>query len=166
MNAQQIVTDIARGIFIRNEIAKLKAELTAIEKRLEAAGLAGDHIPLQDKEREGKQYLALGEDRIIPVRFESDQLISSFKPDSTLHKTIAAILGNKLSKFFKDTRVFQRVQKEDANKFRKLAREVLDPDDYAKLINACISRDKAGIAKSKTVVAWDDSKPIEQIAAP
>lgn len=165
MTPQQIIADIARGIFIRAEIAKLKAELTAIEKRLEAAGLAGEHIPLQDKEREGKQYLARGSDRIVPVRFESDQLITSFKPDSPLHKTIAAILGNKLSNFFKDTRVFQRVQKEDANKFRKIAREALDPDDYAKLINACISCDKAGIAKSKTVVAWDDSKPIEQVAS-
>jgi hypothetical protein len=164
MTPQQIAADVDRLIVIKTQIASLVAEAKAIESRLEKAGLEGDQIPLQDAEREGKQFLARGTSKIIPVRFESDQLITTFKPDSDQHKTISAILGDKFATFFKDTRIFERVKKDDANKFRKFARSELLPDVYAKLISACVSKDKAGIPKSKTVIAWDEAKPIDQVA--
>jgi hypothetical protein len=34
----------------------------------------------------------------------------------------------------------------------------------AKLVSAVTQKDKAGIPKSKTVVAWDDAKPLDQVA--
>ena len=40
------------------------------------------------------------------------------------------------------------------------AREILDSDTFARLIHAVTQRDKNGIAKSKTVVAWDDARAI------
>lgn len=163
MTPDQIAADVDRLIEIKTQIAALTAEAKTIEARLEKAGLEGDQIPLQDADREGKQFLAHGSSKVIPVRFESDQLIATFKPDSDLHKTILAILGDKLSSFFKDTRVFERKHKDDANKFRRLARKELDAPTYAKLISACVSKDKDGIPKSKTVVAWGDAKPIGQI---
>lgn len=164
MTTTQIAADIARGIFLRAEIATYVAELKAIEKRLEQAGLDGEQIPLEDAEREGRQFLARSGGKIVPIRFESDQLIATFAPDSDLHTAITAILGDKLGTFFKDKRIFERVQKDDANKFRKLARKALEPDTYAALIAACVSKNKDGIAKSKTVIAWDDAKPIAQVA--
>ena len=163
MTPQQIAADIVRGIEIKNEIDLLKTELEAIENRLEAAGLLGPHIPLQEAEREGKQFLASGSGKILPIRFESDQIVGSFQPDSPMHKKIAEITGDKLPKFFKDTRKFERLPK-DGNAFRKLARKLLEPDAFASLIAACTSRDKDGIPKSKTVIAWDDVKPIDQVA--
>ncbi len=165
MTDQQIAADIERGLFIREELGRLVAELKAIEKRLEAAGLKSPQVPLEDAEREGKQFLAQGAGKILPVRFESDQLIATFRPDTDLHATIAALLGDHLATFFKDTRVFERVHKDDANRFRKLARKTLEPDTFAKLISACISKTKDGIPKSKTVVAWDDVKPLDQATA-
>ena len=168
MTPQQIAADIARGREIVAEIKKLKEELKAIEDRLEQAGLKGDQIPLQDADREGKQYLAQGEKFIVPIRFESDLIAGSFDPDSIMHKAVIAALGDehaaKMPLFFKDTRSFVRVPK-DGQAFRKIARAQLDPDTFAKLISAVTQRDKKGIIKSKTVVAWDDEKPIEQIPA-
>lgn len=158
MTPQQIAADIARGIEIKRQIGELVAELKGIEDRLEAAGLIGPHVPLEEKEREGKQYLATGSGKILPIRFESDQIVASFKPDSPTHTQIATILGDKLPKFFKDTREFKRVPK-DGNAFRKLGRKLLEPEAFADLINACTSRDKKGIPKSKTVIAWDDARP-------
>lgn len=164
MTKQQIAADIARGIAIKSEMARLKIELDAIENRLEQAGLAGEQVPLNDADREGKQYLAEGEKVIVPVRFESDLIAGSFPPDSEMHKAVVSALGeehkDKIGHFFKDTRTFERVPK-DGQAFRKIARELLDGITFAKLINASTQRSKAGIPKSKTVVAWDDAKPIE-----
>lgn len=167
MTAQQIAADIARGKEIVEEIKRLETELKAIESRLEQAGLTGDQVPLQDKDREGKQYLARGEKIIVPVRFESDLIAGSFDPDSVMHKAVIAALGDqhlKLPLFFKDKRTFARVPK-DGKAFRKIARKNLDPDTVAKLIHAVTQRDKDGIAKSKTVIAWDDAKPVDQVQA-
>jgi hypothetical protein len=165
MTPQQIAADIARGLEIRAEIKRLTTELDAIEERLEQAGLAGDQVPLQDKDREGKQYLAKGTSKIVPVRFESDLIAGSFAPDSLMHKAVKAALGedhaDKLPLFFKDIRTFTRVPK-DGLAFRKLARQQLDPDTFAKLISATTQRNKDGIPKSKTIIAWDDAKPIDQ----
>lgn len=168
MTPQQIAADIARGKQIVEEIKALEAELKAIEARLEQAGLNGDQVPLQDKDREGKQFLARGERLVVPVRFESDLIAGSFDPESVMHKAVIAALGEehaaKLPLFFKDKRSFCRVPK-DGQAFRKLARKQLDADTMAKLISAVTQRDKSGIAKSKTVIAWDDAKPVEQVPA-
>jgi hypothetical protein len=76
---------------------------------------------------------------------------------------VIAVLGEqyigKLPRLFKDTRAFVRVPK-DGKAFRQIAREILDSDTFARLISAVTQRDKHGIAKSKTVVAWDDARPI------
>lgn len=167
MTPAQIKADVERGIEIRNQITLLEAELKQIAARLEQAGLNGEQIPLQDADREGKQFLARGSSRIVPVRFESDLIAGSFQPDSNMHTAILAALGkehaDKLPKFFKDTRSFERVQK-DGQAFRKLAREILPPVIFANVIQAVTQRDKAGIAKSKTVVAWDDARPVEAVS--
>lgn len=159
MKASQIAADIERGIEIKAEIAKLTEELKAIESRLQAAGAEGDQIPLQDANREGKQYLARSSKRIVPVRFESDLIAASFDPDSKMHKEAAAITGDLLPRFFKQSPKFARVP-EDGEDFRSLAREILQPDQFAELIRAVTMRDKKGIAKSRIVVGWKDAKTI------
>jgi len=167
MTNKQIAADIARGIEIKHEMARLKIELAAIESRLEQAGLAGEQVPLQDADREGKQYLAKGDSKIVPIRFESDLIAGSFAPDSEMHKAVVAALGenhkDKIVRFFKDTRSFERVPK-DGQAFRKIARELLDGPTFARLVSAATQRSKDGIPKSKIVVAWDDAKPIELAA--
>lgn len=160
MTSQQIAADVARGLEIKAEIARLEAELKAIEQRLEAAGLAGAQIPLQDPEREGKQFLACGTAKIVPVRFESDQIVGSFAPDSPMHVEAAAIAGDHLKKFFRDVRKFERVPK-DGNDFRKVGRKLLTAEAFAQLVRACTARDKTGLAKSKTVIGWNDAMPVE-----
>lgn len=162
MTPEQIAADIERGIVIKAEIARLTAELKQIEERLEAAGLKGDQVPLQNANLEGKQYLAKSPKHCLPVRFESDLVAGSFAPDSIMHKEVLAITGEHFSKFFKRTVVFKRIQK-DGEGFRKKARAILLPEAFAKLIKAVTMRDKHGIPKSRTVVAWDDAKPLDRV---
>jgi hypothetical protein len=162
MTPQQIAADIERGKEIKAEIAKLTAELKLIDARLQAAGEAAEHIPLADADREGKQAILRGKRLALPIVFESDLLIASFKPETPKHEEIKAILGDKLSLFFNDTRVFERIQK-DGKAFRRFARENLPGDVFAKLVQACTDRKKDGIAKSRIVVDWDAAKPLDQV---
>ena len=163
MTPQQIAVDVARGLEIKAEIKKLTAELKAIEARLETAGLGGEQIPLKDENREGKQFIARGARHVLPVRFESDLIMGSFEIGSPTHVEIAAICGELLPRFFKPSTKLDRVPK-DGEAFRKLARKLLEPEPFAKLIRAATARDKDMIAKCRTVVAWDDAKTIESIA--
>lgn len=158
MTASQIAHDVARGLEIKKQQKALAAELKAIENRLEQAGLEGDQIPLQEEDREGRQFLAASEDRIVPVIFESDQIIASFKPDSEIHKTIAERAGIQLPAFYSDSRSFNRVPK-DGQSFRRAAREILGTAAPA-FINACLQRDKGGIPKNRTVIAWDNARDV------
>lgn len=159
MTNEQIAADIERGIEIKAQIATLSDELKAIESRLAAAGAKGEQIPLQDANREGRQFLACSSLRVVPVRFESDLIAATFDPDSTMHKEALAIAGDLLPRFFKQSAKFARVP-EDGEDFRILARELLEPDKFAALIQAVTQRDKKGIAKSKIVVGWKDAKAI------
>jgi hypothetical protein len=162
MTPQQIAADIERGKEIKAEIVKLTAELKQINARLQAAGEKAEHVPLTDADREGKQAILCSPKHSLPIVFESDLLIASFKPDSPKHIEIQSILGDKLKLFFADTRVFQRIQ-EDGKSFRQFARENLPPETFAKLVQACTDRKKDGIPKSRIVVDWDAAKPLDQV---
>ena len=157
MTNEQIAYDVERGLEIRAEMKKLKAELDAIEERLEQAGLEGEQIPLEDDEREGRQFIASSMNHCVPVRFESDLLVGQFLEDSPLHLKIAGLAGDHLGAFYKRTCQFKLVPK-DGKEFRRVARALLDPAVFASLIHICTARDKKGIAKSKTVIGWDDVK--------
>jgi len=164
MTPQQISQDIELCLEQRAIIKKAQVILKAAEKRLEQAGLEGKQIPLQEADREGRQFLArcpkLGV--IVPVVFESDQIIASFQPDTEIHGILQDLSIGKLAKFFTDTRKFERIQK-DGQLYRKTAREILGSTAPA-FIAASLQRDKAGIPKSRTIIAWDNVKPIDQVA--
>ncbi len=165
MTPQQISQDIERGLDLRASIKSAQVELKAIEKRLESAGLEGDQIPLQEKEREGRQFLARSPklNLIVPVVFESDQIVASFSPDSDMHRVIEQFSLGQLPKFFSYVPKFDRIQK-DGQAYRKTAREILGSTAPA-FISASLQRDKAGIPKSRTIIAWDNAKPIDQVPA-
>lgn len=162
MTSQQISQDIERGIELRGTIKSAQTELKTIEKRLESAGLEGEQIPLQEADREGRQFLArspkLG--LIVPVVFESDQIVASIQPHSPMHEALSEISGPHLGKFWFPVSKLDRVQK-DGQAYRKTAREILG-SLAPEFISASLQRDKAGIPKSRTIIAWDNARPIDQ----
>jgi len=165
MTPQQISSDIERGIELRATIKTAQAELKSIEKRLEQAGLEGDQIPLQEADREGRQFLARSPklNLIVPVVFESDQIIASFTPGTEIHATLDQLACGQLSKFWVSVTKFDRLQK-DGQSYRKTAREILGSTAPA-FIAASLQRDKGGIPKSRTIIAWDNAKSIDQVPA-
>lgn len=156
MTNEQITADIARGIEIKAEIEKLEAELKAIESRLEAAGLQGPHVPLEDKDREGKQAILTSPTHRLAVRLESDVLVGGFEIGSDMEKSISSLITpQQFNELFKPVRKYERKER-DGHKFRLKAKKAIgDHAVYLQLIKALRSTDADGIAKSKTVIAWD-----------
>jgi hypothetical protein len=149
-----IQSDVDRGLQIKVDIEALEKELKVIEKRLAAAGLKGEQIPLEDPTREGRQWIAKGSGACVPVLFSADSIISGFADESAIHMQLRDLLGTKIDEFFKRAWV-NRFR--DGQAFRAHAREVL-ADRAPSLITACLSRDKEGIPKNKTVIAWSEAR--------
>jgi hypothetical protein len=163
MTPQQISLDVERGIELCATIKSALAELKTIEKRLESAGLEGEQIPLQEADREGRQFLArcpkLG--MIVPVIFESDQIMASIQPNTDVHEAMSIIAGQHFNKFWQPVSKLDRVQK-DGQTYRKTAREILG-NLAPPFISASLQRDKNGIPKSRTIISWETAKPIAQV---
>ncbi len=155
MTTEQIAADIERGIQLRAEIDIRTKELQEIEERLEKAGLAGPHVPLENSEREGKQAILTSGKHKLRVRIESDNLVGGFAMDSDLHKTIAAMLTKEqFNALFKPVKKYER-KESDGHKFRLKAKAALQNQElYLQLIKALRSLDKDGIPKSKVVIPW------------
>lgn len=157
MSTPTLEQDIARGLEIRRQIELLQTELKAIEGRIQALAEIGKQEPLKEADREGKKFNARGAGRIVPVIFESDLLIASFKPDSDTHKRLLEIAGDKLPDFFADVRKFERRQ-DDGRAFRRSARAAFDPDTCAAFLRGCLDIKKDGIPKSRVIVAWKEAE--------
>jgi len=160
MTNEQITADIARGIEIRADMERLKTELKVIESRLEAAGLRGPHVPLEDQEREGKQAILITPTHRLPVRLESDVLVASFDIGGTTEKQVSALIStDQFNALFKPVNKYER-REPDGHKFRLKAKKAINNHSmYMQLIRVLRSTDADGIAKCKTVIAWDQLKP-------
>jgi len=153
--------DVDRGLEIRAEIEKLQSELKDIEVRVKHTALHGEQVELTDADREGRQYLAAGTSKIVPVIFTSDLLMGSFKAGSSNHIKVVESLGPKnayrIVDFFKKESVLYSLF-DNGKKFRAHASDLLG-DKAPAFITACVARDKDGIPKSAIKVMWDETKP-------
>jgi len=151
-----VKVDVDRGLEIREHMEKLKIELKDIETRLQHAALHGEQVDLQDADREGKQYLATGTERIVPVILTADMIVGEFAANSERHHEIQPVAMGLLNKFFKPVNKYEN-RFDSGKKFRALADELLAKDAPA-FITACVARDKTGMAKSAIKVTWDEAR--------
>lgn len=156
MTPTQIAADVDRGLAIVDQLDALKTELKLIESRLQQAALEGATIPLEDDEREGRQFLARGSAATLPVIIESDQVVASFPPDSETCRDLVRLTLNRLPLLFREVRKFERVAK-DGKAYRAALREHFGADAPA-ILAASLQRDKHGIPKSRIVIPWDRAK--------
>lgn len=160
MTKAEVSTLVDRGLAIRAEIAKLETELDGINIKLKAEGYEankdGKVEDLKDATREGKRWLALGSERILPVVFTTDLLAGSFTANRPLHKKIEEAAGAHLNDFYK--RCIKYENRFDSGvKFRKTAADLLG-DSAPAFITACLARDKNGIPKSDVKIEWDKTE--------
>jgi hypothetical protein len=166
MTPTQISTDIERGIELRTIIKSAQKELKAIETRLEQAGLEGEQIPLQEADREGRQFLARSPklNLVVPVVFESDQIIASFRKDSSFDQEIQAYCDGReirLHDFFVPETTYKRLAK-DGQDFRQTSRRILG-SKAPEFVSKFLQRDKDGIPRSRTIIAWENSRSLDHV---
>ena len=153
-----VKTDVDRGLVIYAELERLEAELKLIEERLKLAALQGEQVDLVDADREGKQFLAAGTTRIVPVILTSDKIMGEFGRDSEKHLKILSMAAGRLTDFFKPVHKFEN-RFDSGKKFRAQAEELLGKASAPGFVSACLARDKDGIPKSDIKVLWSDHKP-------
>lgn len=152
---------IARGLEITAQIDRLKAELKSLESILESAALDAEHIPLEDADREGRQALLGGDNIVLPVIFESDLVAASIPDIGPQIGAIRQAIGDDalVARIWRPSGKLERSAK-DGQAYRKQLRSLLSPTAAAAVLQASIQRDKTGIPKSRTIIAWDRAKPI------
>jgi hypothetical protein len=149
--------DIDRGLEITAEMEKLSVELKDIEVRVKHAALHGEQVDLNDADREGRQFIAAGTAKAVPVILTSDMIIGEFGKGSERHLKIVDSITHdgKVLEFFKAVNKFEN-RFDSGKKFRKHADEVFGSEAPA-FLTACIARDKAGIPKCAIKVMWGDA---------
>lgn len=162
LNNSTVRQDVDRGLQLVAEMAKLQEELDLIETRLEAAGLEGEQVELNDPDREGRQFLAQGSKQIVPVVFTADLIVQSFQVDSDVHRRIILAIpaGHYVRDFFRSVRVFKTLF-DSGKQFRAKAAELLGPAAAGAFISACLQRDKDNIPKSKVRIEWQRAEAIK-----
>lgn len=157
MTPEQITADVDRGLAISEQIKDLQWELKIIEKRLTQAALEGVTEPLQDQDREGRQFIAAGSTAKLPVIIESDQIIASYAPETEISKALNTLCGAERENLYRACTKYERVPK-DGKAFRDAAFAHFGADLGAKIISASIQRDKNGIPRSRIIIPWDRAK--------
>jgi hypothetical protein len=160
--ANVVRADVDRGLQIVGELKMLQDELDRIEARLEAAGLEGEQVELNDPDREGRQFLARGSAAVVPVVFTADLLVQSFQVDSDIHRRIVLAIpaGHYVRDFFRSVRVYKTLF-DSGKQFRAKAAELFG-DSAPTFISACLQRDKDGIPKSKVKIDWHRAEEIKR----
>ena len=147
---------ISRGLEITAQISALKAELADIESKLETIALHAEHLPLNEADREGRQAILHGDGVTLPVVFESDLVAATLPDPGPAIGIIRSVVKDPavMVQLWKPASALTRVAK-DGQKYRQQLRGLLSPEDAATVLRASIQRDKTGIPKSRTIIAWD-----------
>lgn len=157
MTPEQIAADVIRGRFLKKRLKEDAAELKAIEARLESAALIASHVPLEEEDREGKQAILISPDGTLPVRFESDSLVATLAADSQAVADLKFLLeyNDTFGKLFREKHIYER-KEADGHKFRKKLRALVQEETFHTCLNLLKARDKDGVVKSKTIIAWEN----------
>ena len=145
---------VDRGLEITAEMARLEAELNDINTKLEGAALVGEQVDLNDANREGKQFLARGSAKTVPVVISADSIVKSFADGSKTYANLQQIAGLvKLRQFYQPKTVWEAVFK-SGKALRAIAAETLGAAAPS-FVTAATQRDKNGIPKNKITVNWN-----------
>lgn len=156
-----ILEAVDRGIELTAQIEQLQEELKACEAALRGAALLGEQIPLEDPERDGRQFLAKGSRRIVPVVLTADLVQKTFGDGSPVHQRLEQIAGESLQRLYTPVTTWEMNAK-DGKAFRLAADRELG-GAAVRFVEAALMRDRHGIPKSQIKVEWKRSR--EEVAA-
>jgi hypothetical protein len=150
---------VDRGLEIVAKVDELKNEFKTIVETLCAAALDGDQVDLVDPEREGKQFIATGTAKTVPVVITADMIVQSFTDGTPVHARMEAVAGDKLPLFYQKKTTWEILAK-SGKAFRLEAAGLLEEKAPA-FITAALSRDKLGIPKNQIKIEWERAEDLK-----
>lgn len=154
----QLTALVDRGLQLYRQIEDAKKELKRIEESLKAHALTGDQQPLNDPDRDGRQYLAQGTSETVPIVLTADILYQSFADGSIPHLQAASIAGMDLDTLYTPIKTWKMLAK-TGKAFRAEAVTQLGAHRAAQFITAVTQKSKDGIPKSQIRTEWDRATP-------
>ena len=143
------------GLELVRQIEEMEERLKVCEAVLRAAAIEGPVVDLEDPERDGRQYLAVGSSgATVPVVVTADAVIQTFPQNSPAHAKIEAASFGSLLAFYTPLTTW-KCQARSGKAFRRDALEMLGAERAAAFVNAALARDKYGNPKNQVRVEWD-----------
>jgi len=138
----QIPPLVERGFAIHQQLSVLNDEFKKIKERLkdEAAARLAEHLPLLEKDSEGKQWIILGDGCECRIVFPDAKIKSDLDPCTSDFLTIRSLAGDRLKTLFRKVTVYRPM---DRKTFRGQVNNLLKPKDAAQLLDLCSSPTEA-----------------------
>ncbi len=133
---------VDRGFAIHQQLLLLNEEFKKIKDSLkeEADAHPNEHLPLLEKDSEGKQWIILGDGCECRIVFPDAKIKSDLDPCTSDFLTIRSLAGDRLKTLFRKVTVYRPM---DRKTFRGQVNNLLKPKDAAQLLDLCSSPTEA-----------------------
>jgi hypothetical protein len=130
----ELVRLAERGFAVHQQVLVLNEELKQIKDRLksEAEARPNEHIPLDEKESEGSQWVVTGNGCECRIVFPDARLKSEFDPTKSEFKTLRSLAGEEFDSLFNSV-ILYRVA--DKKTFREKVHHLLDSSAAKELLD-------------------------------
>ena len=129
---------VERGFAIHQQLALLNDEFKKIKERLkeEAAAHPADHVPLLEKDSDGKQWIALGDGCECRIVFPDAKVKTDFDPQESDFPAIRFLAGDHFKSLFSRVMLYRPA---DRKTFRAQVNRLLAPKVAAELLELSTS---------------------------
>jgi hypothetical protein len=127
---------VERGFVIYQQLTTLNAEFKKIKERLkeEAVAHPAEHLPLLEKDSEGKQWIALGDGCECRVVFPDAKIKTEFDPSESDFPAIRLLAADHFKSLFRKVTLYRPV---DRRTFRGQVSALLAALPAGQLLELC-----------------------------
>jgi hypothetical protein len=127
---------VQRGFAIHQQLTLLNEEFKGIKDTLkgEAANYTHEHLPLLEKDSEGKQWVLRATACECRIVFPDPKTIPEFDPGESSFLTIRSLAGDRFKNLFRKVTVYRP---SDKKTFRSQVNTLLDPKTAIPLLELC-----------------------------
>ncbi|HUB68038.1 MAG TPA: hypothetical protein VL981_11190 [Candidatus Methylacidiphilales bacterium] len=127
---------VERGYAIHQQLNLLNEEFKQIKDRLKTEAIArpAEHVPLEDSESEGDQWIVQAARCECRIVFPGPRLLAEFDPSARGFATMKKLAGNHFDQLFHDVTSVQII---DRDRFRAYAKSLLPAEVCTRLFEMC-----------------------------
>jgi hypothetical protein len=135
-NKRHIGILVQRGFAIHQQLSLLNEEFKSIKDALkaEAPNFAHEHLPLLEKDSEGKQWVLRAKACECRIVFPGPKITAEFDPSESNFLTIRSLAGERFKSLFRKVTVYRPTDKKT---FRNQVISLLDPKTAVPLLELC-----------------------------